>query len=122
MLKISFQQPCQGMVIIRILGTLCFPWLRLMDDLQGAFDQRCQLAPFLLQDTLSPNLQMFQHIFLPPWVPCYLLPSLCFLAELFQTLLKMSVFLQPNHEFLLEGVDLLLGCFQGVLSHGPWDS
>ena len=31
----------------------------------------------------------------------------------------MSVFLQPNHEFLLEVVDLLLGCFQGILGLEP---
>lgn len=31
----------------------------------------------------------------------------------------MSDFLQPNHQFLLEVVDLLLGCFQGVLGFGP---
>ena len=31
----------------------------------------------------------------------------------------MSVFLQPNHEFLAEVVDLLLGCLQGVLGLGP---
>ena len=37
-------------------------------------------------------------------------------------LLKMSVFSQANHEFLLEVVELLLGCFQGFLALDPWDS
>ena len=58
-------------------------------------------------------------LFHPLWDLSSLLPSLCFLDEHFQTLLKMIVFLHPNHEFLLEGVGLLLGCFQIVLGLDP---
>lgn len=61
---------------------------------------------------------MFQHIFFSLWDTPSLHSCLCFLAEPLKTLLKMSVFIQPNHEFLLQVLDFLLGCFQGIL--GPW--
>lgn len=49
MLQMDFQQLSWGMVIICISGSLFIPGLRPVDGLQGAFAQRCQLAPFLLQ-------------------------------------------------------------------------
>lgn len=54
-----------------------------------------------------------------PSGPAFSASILRFPAEPFQALPKMSVFLQPNHEFLAEVVDLLLGCVQGVLGLGP---
>lgn len=53
-LPTGLRPPGRGVVMVRNSGSLCLPGLRPMDGLQGAFSQRWQLAPFLLQDPPAP--------------------------------------------------------------------